>query len=426
MSTENAATGRLRFISPFERFFKTESSSGIVLIATAILAFLWANSPWSDAYHALKHAPTTLGIGDAVLHVPLEFWVNDLLMAVFFFLVGLEIKREMICGELHGWARAALPVAGAVGGMIGPAVIYWLIAGASPYAHGWGVPMATDIAFAVGVLALLGDRIPHPLKVFLLAFAIVDDLGAVIVIALFYTPDLAAIPLLVSLLAWLAALLYGRAGGGRPVVFLLLGAIAWVAMLVSGVHATIAGVLMAFAVPIRLHSAPIVLDHGRGRPAPGDAEGVEVELHVLEELIEQRKSPLHAFEHKLAPWISFGIMPIFALFNAGVHVTGGMAIGAGTLGAFLGLLLGKPIGIMGTVWLGEKLGVLRRPGGVGWPMMLGVAMLGGIGFTMSLFVAGLAFDDPDMLDSVKLGVLSASLVASISGLMVLRAATPAR
>ena len=231
----NVGAARRKLLSPFQTFFQTESSGGIVLIAMALLAFVWANSPLAPSYEAMKAAPTTLTLAGVGLDKPLMLWVNDLLMALFFFLVGLEIKRELFAGELRGWSRAALPVVGALGGMVGPALIYAFIAGRTGFAPGWGVPMATDIAFAVGVLALLGDRVPYTLKVFLLAFAIVDDLGAVIVIALFYTPDLATLPLLVSLGTCGIAAIYGRMGGGRAAVFLILGAIAWYAMLKSGV-----------------------------------------------------------------------------------------------------------------------------------------------------------------------------------------------
>lgn len=424
-ATQRTGVLQRRIISPFRRFFDTESASGIVLIATAALAFLWANSPFASSYEAMKHLQTTVTIGGIGVDKSLAHWVNDFLMALFFFLVGLEIKRELLAGELRGWSRAALPVLGAVGGMVGPALIYAAIAGSTGYAPGWGVPMATDIAFAVGVLALLGDRVPTSLKVFLLAFAIVDDLGAVIVIALFYTPDLAVAPLIASLAVCLLAAVYGRMGGGRPVVYVVLGAVAWYAMLKSGVHATIAGVLMAFTVPLRQVPDPRELGQALTPRLAGDAEQMEVELHSLEELIEERRSPLHNFEHKLQPYVAYLIMPIFALFNAGVNVTAGtVQLGVGALAVFVGLLVGKPIGIVGAVWLGAVLKLYRLPRSMDLRTLLGLGLLGGIGFTMSLFIAGLAFPDPAMLDEIKLGVLCASVVAALAGLVVLRAVLP--
>ena len=403
-----------------------ESASGIVLIGTALFAFLWANSPLAPAYEAMKNLQTTAMIGGTGLDKPLTLWVNDLLMALFFFLVGLEIKRELFVGELRGWSRAALPVVGALGGMVGPALIYFLIARGTPYAGGWGVAMATDIAFAVGVLALLGDRVPKNLKVFLLAFAIVDDLGAVLVIALFYTPTVNLVPLLISLAACLAAAAYGWRGGGRAAVFLVFGAIAWYAMLKSGVHATIAGVLMAFTVPLRPVPDARSLGSALAPRLMGSRERVEVELDALEAVIDEHRSPLHNFEHKLQPYVAYLIMPIFALFNAGVNVTGGtMRVDTGMIAAFVGLLLGKPIGIVGTVWIGAAIRLYRLPPTMGLKTLLGLGLLGGIGFTMSLFIAGLGFGDPLMLDEIKLGVLAASVAAAVSGLLLLRAALPA-
>ncbi|WP_027136205.1 Na+/H+ antiporter NhaA [Geminicoccus roseus] len=416
-----------RVVLPFRQFFDTESSSGIVLIATAGLAFLWANSPFADSYEAMKHLQTTVTIGGVGVDKSLAHWVNDFLMALFFFLVGLEIKRELVSGELRGWSRAALPVVGALGGMVGPALIYAAIAGSSGYSPGWGVPMATDIAFAVGVLALIGDRVPYNLKVFLLAFAIVDDLGAVIVIALFYTPNLAVVPLLVSLATCVIAGVYGRQGGGRPVVYVVLGAIAWYAMLKSGVHATIAGVLMALTVPLRHVPDPRALGEALTPRLNGSRERIEVELASLEKLIEEQQSPLHNFEHKLQPYVAYLIMPIFALFNAGVNVTSGnVQLGVGALAVFVGLLLGKPIGIVGAVWLGAALKLYRLPPEMDLRTLTGLGLLGGIGFTMSLFIAGLAFPDQMMLDEIKLGVLGASVVAALGGLVLLRMALPAR
>lgn len=418
-----------RLLSPVERLLKTESSSGILLILTAALAFAWANSPWVGLYDAMRHAPTGIELGGFVLRKPLELWVNDLLMAIFFFLVGLEIKRELLVGELAGWKRASLPVAGALGGMVAPALIYLAFNAGTPYAAGWGVPMATDIAFAVGVLALLGPRVPLALKVFLLALAIVDDLGAVLVIAVFYTDDVDLALLGLSLAVWVVALTYGRLGGGGAAVFAILGAVMWYAMLKSGVHATIAGVLLALAVPLVRRIEPETLKQELRQRIGGSFEEVEVRLDHLEQVIERAQSPLHNFEHALAPWVAFGIMPVFALFNAGVTLTAPEGVGllsSATTGAFLGLLLGKPLGIVVFVWLAERIGLTERPASATWPALGGIGLLAGIGFTMALFIAYLAFGPTPALSQAKIGVLAASVVAAMCGLAVLHLTLPRR
>ena len=344
-----------RLLTPVQEFIRTESASGVILIAAAALAFAWANSPWAASYFALLDLPFSLRFGAWSLEKPLLLWVNDLLMAGFFFVIGLEIKREILVGELAGWRRAALPVAGALGGMLVPALIYVALNPEEPAIRGWGVPMATDIAFALGVLALLGERVPLSLKVFLLALAIVDDLGAVLVIALFYTAELNGTSLLISLLVWGGALAYGRAHGDKPLVFALLGLVMWYFMLKSGIHSTIAGVLMALAVPLRHRlSAPELQQElrtlGSGR---GDFEQVEVMLEHLDGVLSKAHSPLHNIEHALAPYVAFLVMPVFAFFNAGVAVGGieGGLMSPVALGAFAGLLLGKPIGVAGFVFL---------------------------------------------------------------------------
>jgi Na+:H+ antiporter, NhaA family len=347
---------------------------------------------------------------------------------VFFFLVGLEIKRECLVGELAGWHRASLPVAGALGGMIVPALIYVALNPSEPAVRGWGVPMATDIAFALGVLALLGDRVNLGLKVFLLALAIVDDLGAVLVIALFYTYELSIGALALSLLLWAGALAYGRFGGAKPLAFAVIGAVMWYFMLRSGVHATIAGVLMALAVPLRHQLSPQQLQQEL-RPLTtraGDFEQVQVVMEHIEGVLERARSPLHNMEHALAPFTAFLIMPVFAFFNAGVAVGGGETelVSAVSIGAFLGLLLGKPIGVAGFVALAVKTGLTRLPTGTSWQGLIGVGLLAGIGFTMSLFIASLAFPDAATLNQAKMGVLCASVIAALAGLAFLHRALP--
>jgi Na+:H+ antiporter, NhaA family len=417
-----------KLLTPVQEFIRTESASGVILIAAAALAFAWANSPWAASYFALLDLPFSLRFGAWTLEKPLLLWVNDLLMAGFFFVIGLEIKREILVGELAGWRRASLPVAGALGGMLVPALIYVALNPEEPAIRGWGVPMATDIAFALGVLALLGQRVPLSLKVFLLALAIVDDLGAVLVIALFYTAELNGTSLLISLLVWGGALAYGRAHGDKPLVFALLGLVMWYFMLKSGIHATIAGVLMALTVPLRHRISAQELQQelrwvGSGR---GGLEQVEVMLEHLDEVLSKAHSPLHNMEHGLAPYVAFFVMPVFAFFNAGVAVGGieGGLMSPVALGAVLGLLLGKPIGVAGFAYLAVMSGLTRLPAGVTWPAIAGIGLLAGIGFTMSLFIAHLAFPEQELLYQAKLGVLTASVVASLAGLAFLSRALP--
>ena len=421
-----SAVGRL--LMPVQQLIRTESASGVILIAAAVVAFAWANSPFAPSYFALLEIELGVGFGAWGLEKPLILWVNDLLMAVFFFLVGLEIKREVLVGELAGWRRASLPIAGALGGMIVPALIYLACNLGLPTARGWGIPMATDIAFALGVLALLGDRVGLALKVFLLALAIVDDLGAVLVIALFYTENLNVGALLLSLLVWGGALAYGRAGGAKPLAFALIGLVMWYFMLRSGVHATIAGVLMALAVPLRHRLSPQELQQEL-RPLMGQGGGfeqVEAVMQHLEDVLAKAHSPLHDIEHSLAPYVAFVVMPVFAFFNAGVMLAGGEAgpISAVSIGAFLGLLIGKPVGVAGFAWLAVRSGVTRLPENTSWAGIIGVGLLAGIGFTMSLFIANLAFGTGAELDQAKIGVLAASVVAALTGLLFLSRALP--
>jgi NhaA family Na+:H+ antiporter len=412
-----------RLLSPVQELIKTESASGVLLIAAALLAFAWANSPFAASYFALLHVHIGVGVAGWRLEESLLHWVNDLLMAIFFFLIGLEIKREVLIGELAGWRRAALPIASAVGGMVVPALIYVACNFGRPGLSGWGVPMATDIAFALGVLALLGERVSLTLKVFLLALAIVDDLGAVLVIALFYTHDLSVGALTLAFLIFGAALLYGHYGRARPLGFALLGLLLWYCMFRSGVHATIAGVLLALAVPLRhrltgeqlQQELRPLLGHG------GHFEQVEVMIEHLDDVLARAASPLHGMEHALAPYVAFLIMPVFAFCNAGVALGSDPAALVGTIstGAALGLLIGKPIGVVGCAWLAVRTDLTRLPDGVNWAGMIGVGLLAAIGFTMSLFIANLAFGEGPELDQAKIGVLAASVIAALAGLGLL-------
>jgi NhaA family Na+:H+ antiporter len=381
----------MRIFEPFQRFAGSEAASGIVLLASTACALAWANSPWQPAYASLLHHG--LPIGSAAMHLDLTVhqWINDFLMALFFLLVGLEIKRELLAGELATVRKAALPIAAAIGGMVVPALLYAALNDGGVGARGWGIPMATDIAFALGIAALLGPRVPVSLKVFLAAVAIVDDIGAVLVIAIFYTASIAWAYLAAVAAVALVLVLINRAGVQHPAPYLLLGIALWVAMLSSGIHATIAGVLLALTIPAR---------------APGSG-----------------RSLLETLEHALSKPIAFVVVPLFALANAGVRVGGATASGISSTvlaGVVIGLVLGKPLGISLASWLAVRSRFAVLPDGVSWRMLRGVSWLGGIGFTMSLFVGALAFADEALLDSAKIGVLLASCVAAFMGWLMLR------
>jgi NhaA family Na+:H+ antiporter len=431
-----------RILSPFQRFLHAEATGGILLFAATVVALAWANSPWAESYARLWQTTCSVGAGSFGLSKPLLLWINDGLMAVFFFVVGLEIKREVLVGELASSRQAALPVAGAVGGMVAPAAIYFAFNPEGIAARGWGVPMATDIAFSLGVLALLGKRVPLPAKVFLTAFAIVDDIGASVVIAVFYTEDISLLSL--GLGGGVFALMLGanRLGIRRPLPYALLGVGLWLAFLKSGVHPTIAGVLGAMAIPARtridaesfLRSSKVFLDEferrglaGRNVLTSGEQRGA---LEALETACELAQAPLQRLEHGLHGWVSYVIMPIFALANAGVSL--GSGIGAAlaspvSLGVVAGLVIGKQLGVTLFAWVAVRLGMAELPGGLSWRHLYALAWLGGIGFTMSLFIASLAFGgDSDVLASAKVGILAGSLVSGVGGWLLFRRAGAAR
>jgi NhaA family Na+:H+ antiporter len=380
-----------------QAFFQHPAAGGMVLMLAAALALALANSPLAWAYDALLSTPAVIQIGALELNKPLLLWINDGLMAIFFFLVGLEIKREVFEGRLSNGRQAGLPVVAALGGMIVPALIYIALnSGDATALKGWAISAATDIAFALGVLALLGPRVPPALKVFLLALAIIDDLGAIIIIALFYTSKLSLLALAVCGIG-IAALAYlNLRNVTRIMPYVLIGLVVWVCVLKSGVHATLAGVAVALFIPLR----------------STNDEGL---------------SPLKEAEHGLAPWVAFGVMPIFAFANAGVSLQGlslSDLMAGIPLGIALGLFIGKQLGIMSFVWVGVKLGIARLPDGVTWLQIYGVSMLAGIGFTMSLFIGSLAFSDPEHAAAVRIGVLTGSILSAITGAFVLRAALP--
>src|ERR671916_356811 len=422
-------------VRPFQEFANKASSSGILLIATAIVALVWANSPWGESYTGLWGTELSVGVGPFSIEEDLTHWINDGLMAVFFLVVGLEIKREILVGELSSPRRAALPLAAAVGGAVLPAAIYLVITFGTEGVPGWGIPMATDIAFALGVLALLGERAPLGLKVFLTALAIVDDILAVVVIALFYTSDISWGALAVGATFLAALVVVNWAGVGKPLPYALLGLGLWFCFLQSGVHATIAGVLLAMTVPASsyidtgefLKRSRSILDRFEEAGGRGDAvlsnEERQGALHALNKANEDVEPPLQELEHALHPWVVFAIMPLFALANAGVVLGEGFAsnlLNPVSLGIVAGLLLGKQLGITLFAWLAVKSGISEMPGGVSWLHIYGAGWLGGIGFTMSLFISDLAFEDSPLLDVAKLGILTASLIAGVAGWSILR------
>jgi NhaA family Na+:H+ antiporter len=419
-------------VRPFQEFIRLEAAGGILLLACAVVALVWANSASAAGYFALWATNMTMGIGAFEISKPLLLWINDGLMAIFFFVVGLEIKREILTGELSSPKSAALALVAAVGGMVVPAAIYTIVNWGGSGVGGWGIPMATDIAFALGVLALLGKRAPLALKVFLTALAIVDDLGAVLVIALFYTAKVKIGFLLMGGGVLVALLAANRLGVRRTSVYVVLGILLWIAFLKSGVHATIAGVLLALTVPARrvidgqsfLRKGRVLLEEFSRGLQPGIAHPTSDQmdaLHALEDASEKLDTPLHRMEHALHGWVAFFIMPVFALANAGVALGGGEGLtGRVTLGVILGLFVGKQIGVTLFAWLSVKLGWAELPAGVSWRQIYGVSFLCGIGFTMSLFIANLAFDDVVLLDGAKVGILAASVVSGLVGWLMLR------
>jgi Na+:H+ antiporter, NhaA family len=430
-----------RVFRTFEEFTRLETAGGIVLLIAAAVALAWANSPWVEHYDALWNTPVVVGVDGFGIAKSLHHWVNDGLMAVFFFVVGLEIKREVLVGELAAPRRAALPVIAALGGMLVPAAIYLALNLGGPGGRGWAIPTATDIAFAIGVLALVGDRVPLSLKVFLTALAIADDLGAVLVIALFYTADLSLQALGAAGVIYLVMIATNFLGIRRIGWYGLLGVALWVAFLKSGVHATVAGVLAAMAIPasaridkarFRLQSRAL-LDEFEMLDRAGDERSINGEqqdrIYGLAAVLQHVETPLQRLEHALLPWVTFGIMPLFALANGGLVLTGGVGQlfqSPVTLGVVLGLILGKPLGILGFAWLAITIGVAERPAGASWRQLAGVGVLAGIGFTMSLFIAGLAFGET-LLHEAKTGILLASLVAGVGGaVLIVTAAAPAQ
>ena len=402
------------------KFLDTEAAGGAVLLVAAVVALVWANSPWREAYDTVWGTELSVGVGRFVLVEDLRHWVNDGLMALFFFVVGLEIKRELVAGELREVRVAAMPAIAAAGGIIVPAGLFLAVTAGGAGARGWGIPIATDIAFAVGVVALLGARVPSSLKLFLLTLAIVDDIGAIVVIAVFYSSDI-DVSFLVAAVVLLAVMLgLRRAGVVWLVPYVILGVAVWLVTLGSGVHATIAGVVLGLLAPARPLTAAAV---ARGWAGDLADEPNAAELDVMVRLAKTSVSPAERLQHLLHPWTSFVVIPLFALANAGVAISSRSfeAPGAASVavGVVVGLVVGKVVGISAASWLAVRTGLGRLPEGASWPMVVGIAATGGIGFTVSLFITELAFVPGPLQESAKIGVLGASTLAAVVGIVVL-------
>lgn len=419
---------------PFQRFIQTESSSGVILVIVTIIALVLANSALGEAFHHFWETHIGLKIGDFSIENTLHFWINDALMVIFFFVVGLEIKREILMGELSSVKNAALPIVAAVGGMAVPALIYTSFNLGGPGESGWGIPMATDIAFAIGIMMLLGKRVPLSLKIFLIALAIVDDLGAVLVIAFFYTADLNLMALAIGIGILGIMMVANIAGARHPLVFGLLGIALWFAFLYSGVHTTVAGVLSSLTIPVRtkingrtfLQTLDHLLRQFKGHCSDTNHLYANTEqqqiLGNMHEVSSKAQSPMHRMEHDTRPLAMFLIIPIFALANAGVVLESEL-LGSITepvaIGVILGLFLGKPIGIVLFSWVSIKMNITAMPSKANWRQIIGIGFLAGIGFTMSLFINGLAFEGSNLTELAKMGILAASLISGIVGWIIL-------
>ena len=428
----------LRIVRPVERFLHVQAASGVVLLVMAVVALAWANSPWGHLYDALWHTPVVIGVGPYSFTQSLHFWINDGFMTIFFFVVGLEIRREIYQGELSELKRAALPIAAAVGGMIVPALIYLALNPTGPERRGWGVPMATDIAFAVGVLALLGDRVKPALRVLLLALAIIDDIGAILVIAIFYSSGVSIWGIALAVGGGAMVLLLQLVGVRSPLLYIPPGAVLWAGMLKAGVHPTIAGVVLGLMTPARswlghrgfLEKSQQAIDDFKRRLTDSEDDPREL-VDPLKQLGKARREavpPVVWLETRLHPWVAFVIMPLFALANAGVRLDGVnmsdpsfLAVSAGVT---VGLVVGKPLGIMGASYLVVRLGVASLPRGIQWNGVLLVGLVAGIGFTMAIFVGSLAFVEPANLGAAKLAVLVGSAFSAIAGLIYGRLVCP--
>ena len=427
-------------LKPINQFLHREASGGILLIICTVIALAWANTLWFQSYYDFWHTHISFSIGNLLtLDYSLHHWINDGLMVIFFFTVGLEIKRELLVGELSTRQKASLPIAGALGGMIAPAIFYTLFNSGTDSASGWGIPMATDIAFVVGIMALLGNKVPLALKIFVLALAIADDIGAVLVIAIFYTSEISVLALVIAGIVLVLLFILNKLGTMSLIPYMILGLILWLAFLKSGVHATIAGVLLAFTIPASsrydtnkfservkqlINHFDSTGDHWKNVLNNSERQN---DVLAIEESCEKILTPLQRFEHQLHPWVAFFIIPVFALANAGVTLMNLDVLEALTssvsLGIIIGLFIGKQIGIFIFSFIAVKLKLASLPEGINWKNLYGAGILAGIGFTMSLFIAGLAFNNPALLDLSKIGILTGSLIAGIAGFVFLKFST---
>ena len=419
------STPILRLTAPLRRFLRIEAASGGVLLACTLVALLLANSVWAAPFHDLWQTHLRIGAGDWTLDKPLHFWIDDLLMAVFFFVVGLEIKREIVAGELSSPRKAALPVVAAIGGMLVPAAIYLAFDHDGPARRGWGVPMATDIAFVVGVLAAFGPRVPLGLKIFLLSLAIGDDMGAVLVIAIAYTEHVNLLMLAIAAVGFALIVMMNRPGIRSVGLYVLVGGLIWLAVYKAGIHPTVAGVLLGLLTPakpwLNRETLKLALTEVSGQldDSPDAIELSPGDVAILRYAAREAIAPLQRLLDRLHPWVGFAIMPLFALANAGVEVKPAALLDPVALAILCGLVLGKTTGIFGFSYLAVKLRIASLPRGVTWPMLFAAAVLGGIGFTMSLFIAGLALP-PELQEAGKTGILAGSALAALLGAGLLK------
>ena len=419
-----------RLTEPVSRFLHVQSASGIVLLLLTVLALALANSPWSAEFLAFWKTPVGFSVGDFQMLYTLKHWINDGLMAIFFFLVGLEVKRELVLGELRDFRSAALPLAAALGGMVAPALIYLALQRGEPGERGWGIPMATDIAFVVGCLAVLGSRVPKGLRVLLLSLAIIDDIGAILVIAVGYSADLNLLALGLGFAGIVLVTILQRVGVRSVPVYVIVGMGIWFAFHESGVHATIAGVILGLMTPVRPWvDRGLLADmidqmgdflHGGDRPDDFDRQAA---VKTVARAATETISPLERLETALHPWVSFLIMPLFAFANAGVPFELELLTSPVSLAVIAGLFVGKPVGIVLLSYLAVATGVAKLPAGISWKMLAAGGVLSGIGFTMSIFIAGLALND-DLLSAAKVGILLGSTLAAVLGMVLLLATLP--
>lgn len=423
-----------KIIAPVSRFIHLEYTGGIVLFLSVLTAIIWANSSFHESYHHLWDIKFSIGFDKYVLNKPLHIWINDGLMALFFFVIGLELKREFMEGELSTLKKASLPMMAALGGMLVPAIIFFCINKGLDSEHGWGIPMATDIAFALALLSMAGKHIPASVKVFLSALAVADDLGAVLVIAFFYSGNLDFVPLGVAGIFLLVLIAGNKLGVRSSAFYLLIGIAVWIGFLLSGVHATIAGVLVAFTIPavtkineegFSASLRKLSLDFEQEVPNCGllTTPAQHKTIENIRTLTLAAETPLQKIEYALHPWVAFVIMPLFALANAGILIGANFfsaLVNPVSIGVISGLIIGKFAGVLLFTWLMVKTGLAQLPDQANWKDITGVALLAGVGFTMSLFISNLAFEKPEFIEQAKYGILIASLIAGVLGITLLK------